>query len=131
MVFLLLKLEEVVVIAALLAVVLGHHIHGFHGARRNQGDSLHVFIEPFFQIAHPRFDVFPLRFFELEELVAALERHARFEQIVEGHDAAPNQIKDPRLEPFGPVIFQVFLDGSNVSLEVMHVSFKWLVIMFS
>ena len=60
MVFFLFDLEKVVVVAALLAVVLGDHVHAFDGARRNQGDAFDVFIEPFFQIAHARFDVFPL-----------------------------------------------------------------------
>src|SRR5262249_29117856 len=41
------------------------------------------------------------------------------------------QIDDARLKPFGSVIFQVFFDGPNMSLEVMHVSLKGFVIVFS
>ena len=79
MVFLLLDFEKVVVIAALLAVVFGHHVHSFDGAGRHQRDAFHIFIEPFFQVTHAGFDVFSLRPLRFEELIAALERHPCFQ----------------------------------------------------
>ena len=63
MVFLLFDFEKIVVVAALFAVVLRDHVHAFDGARGNQSDAFDVFIEPFFQIAHACFDIFPLRVF--------------------------------------------------------------------
>src|SRR4029077_12570392 len=70
-VFLLLDFEKVVVIAALLAVVLGYHVHSSDGAGGPQRDAFHIFFEPFFQVTHAGFDVFSLRLSWFEELIVA------------------------------------------------------------
>ena len=74
MVLLLFDFEKIVVVAALLAIVLGDHVHAFDGARRDQGDAFDIFIEPLFQITHPGFDVLSLGLGDLEELILLLER---------------------------------------------------------
>jgi hypothetical protein len=120
-------LEKVVVVAALLAIVLGHHVHRFNRSRRNQRDALDVFIEPFFQIAHPSLDIFSLGPPRFKELIFALKRDTGLEQIRKRHHPAPQQIENLRLETLGPIIFQIFLDSANMRVEVVHVPFEWFV----
>ncbi len=69
MMFFLFNFEKVIVVAALFAVVLGHHIHAFDRPRRNQSNTFYVLIEPFFEIAHPRLDILSLGFIDLEKMV--------------------------------------------------------------
>ncbi len=105
MVFLLFDLEKFVVVAALLAVVLGYHVHAFDRAGRYQRDALDVFVEPLFEMAHPRFDVSSLRFGGFKKMIFLFQRRANFQEIIKRHHAAAQQIKYPRFETLGPVIF--------------------------
>jgi len=129
--FFLFDFEKVVVVSTLFAIIFSHHVHGFNGPGRDQRDAFHILIEPFFQITHASFDIFPLGFSWFEELILAAERRAGFQQIVEADNASTNQIEDARLKPFGPVILQAFLDGADMSFEVMHVSFERLMRVFA